>query len=137
MDLSTVQKRISLLEKYSQENRELKEMIKEELENEIKYVEAVEETKAAVNKRKQIKDEILANGPNQKMLETIKSNSEEIATLREILSSELMQVYEENKTDEIADENGENRKFKINVKLLPKGVKLDKRDNLGQYTRDE
>jgi len=133
MDIAAIQKRISLLEKYTQENREMKEMIKEELENDLSYVEVTEEAKATAEKKKRLKEEILAAGPNQKLLDTIKSNTEEIGLLKEILSAELIQVYTENKTDEITDESGESRKFKLNVKLLPKGVKDDSRDGLGRY----
>jgi len=137
MDISAIRKRISSIEKYTQENREMKEMIKEELENDLRYVESVEELKAAAQKKKQLKEEILATGPNQKIVETIKSNSEEIGLLRDILSAELIEVYAENKTDEITDEAGESRKFKINVKLLPKGAKDDSRDGLRRYTNEE
>ena len=137
MDMAAIQKRISLLEKYTQENREMKEMIKEELENDLGYVELVEEAKAIAEKKKRLKDEILAAGPNQKLADTIKSNTEEIGLLREILSAELIQVYTENKTDEITDEAGQSRKFKINVKLLPRGVKDDDRDNFGRYTDEK
>lgn len=137
MDIGAIQKRISLLEKYTTENREAKQMIKEELENDLSYLETVEEVKASVAKRKKLKDDILAQGPNQKLLATIKSNNEEISLLKEILSTELMQVYEENKTDEIADADGESRKFKINVKLLPKGARTESRDGFGKYSRNE
>ena len=134
MDITAIQKRISMLEKYTQENREMKEMIKEELENDLRYVEITEEAKAVAEKKKRLKEEILAAGPKQKLADTIKSNTEEIGLLKEILSAELIQVYTENKTDEITDESGESRKFKLNVKLLPKGAKDDSRDGLGRYT---
>ena len=137
MDISAIQKRISLMEKYMTETREAKQMIKEELENDMTYLEAAEEVKAAVAKRKRLKDEILSQGPNQKLLDTIKSNKEEISLLREILSTELIQVYQENKTDEIADESGESRKFKINVKLLPRGARLDNKEIYDKYGSNE
>lgn len=137
MDISAIQKRISLMEKYLTETREAKQMIKEELENDMTYLEAAEEVKAAVAKRKRLKDEILSQGPNQKLQDTIKSNKEEISLLREILSTELIQVYQENKTDEIADESGESRKFKINVKLLPRGARSDSREIYDKYGSNE
>ncbi|MFA7253726.1 MAG: hypothetical protein WC107_04170 [Patescibacteria group bacterium] len=127
MDIATIQKRIEQLEKLEQEFKINKEMLKGELENEVTYLEVAEEVKAAVQKRKQIKDEILSKGPNQEVVSNIKSTQEEIGTLKEILSAELTEIYRENQTDEIAG-----RKFKINAKLLPK--KGEFRNDYGQFT---
>jgi len=121
MDLSTVQKRIEQLEKLQEEVKISREMLKGELENEPEFVEASDEAKAVTQKRKQIKFEILARGPNQQILATIKENQEEINTTKEILSAELMEYYEESKTDEFAD-----RKFKVEATLLPKKFSYDK-----------
>lgn len=134
MDLAQIAKRISLLEKYSKEIRDAKEMLKEELLNDEAFVEAEKEATEANNKKKKIKDEIFAKGPNQKLLAEIKGNAEEITLLREILSAELVQVYKETDAEEILDQDGEARKFKLNVKLAPKkGVNHD-RDNFGKFT---
>jgi hypothetical protein len=129
-DLNMIQKRIDQLEKLQEEVRVSKEMLKGELENDLSYLESVEEVKASSQKRKQKKDEILGSGPNQEVLKNIKDNQEEIGTLKEILSTELMQVYQENKTDQIAD-----RKFVISVRLLPKKSTYDKRNSFGQYSQ--
>lgn len=136
MDIASIQKRISLIEKYTLEVREAKEMLKDELENEPLYLESVAEVKAATQKRKLIKDEILARGPNQKLMEGIKNNNEELATLRDILSVELSQYFRENNAEEIPSENGENLKFKVVARLLPKNAKSSDRDNFGKYTKD-
>lgn len=136
MDIAQIQKRISLLEKYSKEIRDAKEMLKEELENSPEYMEALEEADQANTKKKRIKEEILGKGPNEKLAREIKSNSEETTLLKEILSAELMEVYKESDSDEITDADGESRKFKIQVKLLPKGAKLQKRDFSGKYSNE-
>lgn len=138
MDITVIQKRISQLEKFTHEIREAKQMIKEELENDLSYLEAAEEVKAATAKRKQIKDTILSQGANQKLVETIKHNNEEIGLLKDILSAELFEIYQENKSDEFADENGESRKFKVLARLLPKGARsYDERDNYGKYSNSD
>lgn len=137
MDLSVIQKRIAELEKLQEENRISREMLKGELENEMPYLEAVEEVKAAVVKRKQIKDEILSKGANQEVVVNIKNNQEEIKTLRDILSAELAQLYSEQKIDEVTDASGETRKFKVNVKLLPKRATYDQRNAFGQYSKED
>lgn len=127
-DIATIQKRIEQLEKLKEEVKISKEMLKGELENDLAYLEIAEEVKAGTQKKKQIKDEIIGKGPNQEILATVKNNLEEISTLNEILSTELMDFYQENKTDEILD-----RKFKVTVKLMPKKGNYDKRNTFGQY----
>jgi hypothetical protein len=133
MDVATIQKRIDQLEKLNEEVRINKEMLKGELENEPAYLEASEEVKGVTQKRKQIKDEILGKGPNQEVLANIKSSMEEITTLRDILSAELTEYYQENNSDEIIDASGIARKFKISVKLMPKKAGYEKRNGFGQY----
>ena len=130
MDIATIQKRIDTLEKLEAEVKTSKEMLNGELDNEEEYVQASEENKAAVTKRKQIKDQILSRGANQKILIDIKENQEEIQTLKEILSAELMEYYQKNNTDEVGD-----RKFKVSVRLLPR--KGEYRNNFGQYSEGE
>ncbi len=137
MDIATIQKRIDLLEKYQEEVRNAKDMLQGELENSDEYLKVADEVKEITQKRKQIKDEILATGPNQKLLADIKSNTEEISTLKEILSVELVQIYTENKSDEFNDANGEPRKFKLSVKLLPKKGFFQNRNFDGRYEKDE
>ena len=131
MGIEGIQKRIALIEKYEEEIRVAKEMLKGELENSPEYLQSEEEVKEVQNKKKKIKEEILASGPNQKLTADIKHNTEEIATLREILSAELVQVFKESDTDEIQDASGEARKFKVSIKLAPK--KGQGRDDSGRY----
>lgn len=84
--------------------------------------------------KKRLKEEIMARGANQKLAAEIKQNTDETTLLKEILSAELVEVHKENETDEIADANGEMRKFKNTAKLLPKGFKFERRDSFGKYT---
>lgn len=112
--------RISEIEKYREEIRIGRETLKAALEDDPEYVEAAEAAKLAAQKKKQLRDKIWSSQEHQALLAMIKENSEEIATLEEILTTELMQVFKEQNVDEVADENGEPRKFKVTVKLLPK-----------------
>lgn len=120
MDIETIKKRIAQLEKLQQEVKINKEMLKGELENDQRYIDASTVVKEATGKRKQIRDEILAHGPNQEIVARVKEDTEEIVTLKEILSAELMEYYSVNKSDEVVDGAGQTRKFVVNVKLLPK-----------------
>lgn len=117
MEIGQIQKRIEMIEKLQREVRDSKEILKGELENDQNYVEAFEEAKEAANKKKRIKQEIENQGSNKQMLVDIKENTEELGTLKEILSAELIEYYSTNKSDEITDANGEIRKFKFSVKL--------------------
>lgn len=137
MDITSIQKRISLIEKLTKEIRDANEMLKDELENEPAYTEAADEAKAASNKKKQIKDEIIARDGNQKLVDTVKANSEELATLKEILSAELAQLYRSDNIEEITDADGQSRKLKVAIRLLPKNAKDNNRDNFGKYTSEE
>ena len=125
------------MEKYEEEIRTAKEMLQGEMENSLEYLEAVEEAKEVTKKKKLIREEILNSGPNQKLCADIKANTEEIKTLKEILSVELMQVYKESDSDLINDANGDPRKFKVTVRLLPKKGVFQNRDNFGQYEADK
>ncbi len=134
METGQIQKRIAMLEKAAKEIRDAREMLKEELENDPVYVEAVKEANEANSKKKRIKEEIMNRGANKKLIDEIKENNEEISTLKEILSAELVQIYEEDKIDEVTDQYGEVRKFQVLAKLLPKKGNFQRRDNDGKYT---
>jgi len=138
MNIEQIQKRIGILEKMTKEIKDAKEMLKEELENDPVYVEAQEDYDEANAKKKLVKEEILRRGPNLKLSEDIKANSDEIKTLKEILSAELTQVWGESQSDEITDHNGEVRKFQVGAKLLPKKGNFDfDRDHEGKFTPSE
>jgi len=133
MNIEQIQKRIGTLEKTAKDVKDAKDMLKDELENDDAYAEACEDYDKASEKKKLIKEEILRRGPNMKLSEDIKANSEEIKTLKEILSAELTQVWEESKSDEITDHTGEVRKFQISAKLLPRKGSGFNRDNEGKF----
>jgi hypothetical protein len=131
LDLATIQRRIELIEKYEAEIKTAKEMIKNDLENDPEYIKASEEAKEVLSKKRNSKEIIYAKAEIQKLLRDVKDNVEEIATLKDILSQELMQLYEESRADEIEDSGGEVRKFKIFAKLLPKRKAIyDKYDDM-------
>lgn len=138
MNIEQIQKRIGMLEKMSKEVKDAREMLKEELESDSSYIQAMEDYDEANSRKKLVKDEILRRGPNLKLSEDIKANTEEIKTLKEILSAELTQVWGESQKDEITDQNGEIRKFQVGAKLLPKkGAGGFDRDSEGKFVADE
>jgi len=130
-DFAAIEKTIESLEKYKEEIRIAQEMLKGELENDPLYVEASEKAKETATTKKRIKEEILNAGPNAKIVEDIKYNTEEISTLKEVLSAQLVDFYSKSGTDQIAD-----RKFVVSAKLLPKNAKGDKRNFKGQFSEE-
>lgn len=130
-DLVSIERTIERLEKFKEEIRIAQEMLKGELENDDSFQEATEAAKEATAAKKRIKDEILSKGPNAKIVDDIKYNREEISTLREVLSAELIDLYSKSGSDEVA-----NRKFVVSAKLLPKNSKGEKRNEIGQYTKE-
>lgn len=133
----TVPRRIEQIETLEKENREARLMLKESLENDPIYLESIEEVRSATLKRQKIKNAILAKNENQKIQAGVKENIEELGTLRDILSLELMKIYQEKQTDEIVDQFGEPRKFKIFAKLLPRKKRYDERDEEGKYSSSQ
>jgi len=135
MDLEMMRTRMSQIDELEEENRKARELIKDQLENDETFKDASEKAKEAQKEKRRIKDSILAESQN--VVEDIRANNEEISTLKEILSAELVEYYNQKKTDEIADKSGETRKFKIVVKLVPKKLAYDNRDIEGKYTKDD
>ncbi|MEI6039756.1 MAG: hypothetical protein WCP93_00130 [Candidatus Berkelbacteria bacterium] len=135
MDVSIIKERMEQLETFKNENKIAREALKNELENDTDYLAVCEEIKALMDKKKRIKDAIWAKAETQKLISDIKENRDELGTLEEILSSELMEYFSDHKTNEIEDQKGEVRKFKVVAKLLPKKNKTDdeSRDTDGKY----
>lgn len=117
MNIPEIQKRIELLDKLVNENKISNEMLKSELETDPAYNEAQSAWKELNTKKKHIKEAILATGSNKELVDKIKENQEEINAAKEILTQELMQVYQTSKSNEIEDATGQIRKFKLNCHL--------------------
>jgi len=120
MDMSAIRNRIKMIEDLEAENRASNELLKSALDNEPAYTDVAKEAKEILARRKRIKEEVLGQVGNEKVVEDIKANKEEISTLLEILSAELAEYYTKEKTDEIEDSSGQKRKFKVLVRLMPK-----------------
>jgi len=135
MEIANIQKRIDQIDKLEIEAKTLSEYLKSELENDEIYKDANEKVKEATANKKKIKDQILSQNANQEQLAKIKESADEISTLKQILSVELMEFYQESKNDFVPDaRGGEPRKFVLTARLLPKKNYRQGRDNFGQYS---
>lgn len=120
MSLEKIQKRIKILEKYKEENKKSREMIKDTLESDDKYQEALETSKQAAKLKKEIKERIMEQ-PNMEELQwKIKENREEIKINNQILAQELSQYMQKTNSNQIEDDTGEIRTFEMSVKLSRK-----------------
>ena len=137
MDLNVIRQRIKMVEDLEDENRISKDLLKSALENSTQFAEAEEAVKEAAKRKKQLKDQIFAEAEVKKTSDDIKANNEEIKTMKEILSAELFEYHQKNKTDEIEDESGMPRKFKVTVRLMPRPGRHEDRDDVGRYTKSE
>jgi len=133
MDIAIVRERMGQVETFKNQNKIAREALKNELENNPEYLAVCEEMKALADKKKRMKEAIWSQAETQKIAADIKENNTEIGTLEEILSAELVEYYQDAKTDEIKDQDGEVRKFKLIAKILPKKAKYDDRDIDGKY----
>jgi len=118
MEISQIQTRIAELEKNQAEIKAAKEAIKQQLENDLEYVQAREEAKLVNTKKKHIKDMILNLPENQKYVEEIKNNTQDLSVLKDILSAELLDFYQKSNKEEFPDAEGKIRKFKIGATLI-------------------
>ena len=133
MDLGVIKERIGIIERLEQENRVSRELLKDVLENSETYKDVAAKAKESATEKKRIKDTIMSEPENKSAVESIRENMEEISTLKEILSAELMEFYQEKKTDEIEAADGTPRKFKISIKLTRKSAPYEERDHIGQF----
>ena len=114
-----------MIDDLDEENKKSKELLKSALDNDTEYEQVAREAKEVLSKRRRIKEKIMEEPGNKKVSEDIKANKEEIETLQEILSAELVEYYTKNKTDQIEDSSGVQRKFKLVVKFLPKNSNFE------------
>jgi hypothetical protein len=125
MDIEQIKRRIEIIDKLQKQIKDAKAMLADALENDSEYQKVAEEAKVANSKKKQLKDEVFNVSGNKQIVNEIKENSEEIVTLKEILSEELIEYREQNKTETIEDIDGKLRYFKLSVKLVNKQGEFD------------
>jgi hypothetical protein len=119
MDIGQIQKRIASIEELRDSIKVAQDAIKNALDNDAMYKEATQQAKEINTKKKKIKDDILNQAENREFVDKVKDVKDEISTLEELLSYELVEYSQQNNTDMIQGKDGLVRKFKIRVQLLP------------------
>lgn len=120
MDIGEIQKRLQKIDELQGELKVAKDMLKDALDNDAGFQEAVEEAKVGNDKKKKIQNDIYNLSENKKVILDMKATKEEISTLKEILSEELIEYRNQHKTESIRLADGQMRVFKFSVKLSPK-----------------
>ncbi len=119
MEIASIQKRIATIEQLKEDMKVANEAIKNALDNDAVYQSAVKESKEINTKKKRVREDIVNQAENREFMEKIKDIKEEIGTLEELLSYELVEYSQKNNTDMIEGNDGLVRKFKIHVRLVP------------------
>ena len=117
MDLEQLQRRIEQLENSQNEMKQLKVTLEDALKEDQRYQEVDLESREVATKKKRIKDEVWSQPTYRDALQKIKEIKEEMIDINDILSHELLEWRQENKSDEIVGADGTPRKLKINVRL--------------------
>jgi len=120
MDKEQIKDRLQKVDELNAQIKVAKEMLRDALDNDSVYQQTEEETKLARDKKKNLVNEIYNQPENRKIVDEIKATREEIATLKEILSEELIEYRNQHKTESIEGHDGQVRIFKFSVKLSPK-----------------
>ena len=118
MAVEDIQQRLAEIEAEKEKVSTLKDMLKNALENDIPYQEAAAEQKDWSAKAKKAKEDAYAAANGDEIQEEISEINEKIKSLQELLSYELVQYYEQYRTNEFTDLNGNTRRFKVGASLV-------------------
>lgn len=120
MDLSQIAKRTSQIDELTEKIKEQKGMLKAELDNDEAFAEISEKVKDLSEQKKALREQILAKEVNQQIYFECEENSEELKTLKEILTVELVEYYRKNNSNEFLDSHGVKRQFVLKAHLAKK-----------------
>lgn len=120
MDRQQIIERLQKLDDLNGKIKVAKEMLADALDNDATYQEVEDVAKQASDKKKKLTNEIYNLPENRKAVDEVKVAREEIATLKEILSEELIEYRNQHKTESIEGPDGQMRVFKFSVKLSAK-----------------
>lgn len=118
MAVEDIQQRLAEIEDERGKVATLKDMLKNALESDIPYQEAYAEQKDWAAKAKKAKEAAYAAANGDNIQEEIADINEKIKSLQELLSYELVQYYEQYKTNEFTDLEGNTRRFKVGASLV-------------------
>ncbi|MEK7595811.1 MAG: hypothetical protein AAB443_04475 [Patescibacteria group bacterium] len=117
MELTSIQKRIQIIEGLQKELQVLSNMLKETYENDPQFQKAEEENSKVREETKVAKNKVEEKESVKKILTDMKEKRDDIKEAQETLSLELIEYYRKNSVLTVEDGDGKVREMKISVKL--------------------
>ncbi len=117
IEISSIQKRIQIIEDLTKELKTLSDMVKDTMQNDPNFAKAEEEKAKMREEAKVAKNKVEDKAEVKRMLSDMKEKRDEIKEAKETLSLELIEYYRQNTLLTIEDGDGKVREMKISVKL--------------------
>ena len=111
--MSTLIKRLGIIAKLKTELKELDQMIKDAQDSDSELSEAKDQKQQATRDYSVVKERLLNEPGNAKLVEQIKQIKSELADEKEILAQELAVYFSKEGKSEIAMPDGKTVRFKL------------------------
>lgn len=119
MDITSISKRIEIVENLKKEKQTAKEMLDDSLINDDEYRKLKLQLESMQGDLKAKKAEIIARSENEKVIFKYKEINQELKEERETLALELIEFYRQTQGTEIESLDGTRLKLKFSAKLIP------------------
>lgn len=119
--MSTLEKRIGIIEKLKKEVNEAQAMLADALENDSRYQEAHDKQRESAKDTNLVKSQVMNEPGNAKLQEKIKELRKEMGEEKRILAQELAVYFSKEGRSEITLPDGSKFEFKLSASLTRRG----------------
>lgn len=119
--MSSLAKRIGIIEKLKKELNEIQGMLSDALENDSHYQEAREKQQGAARDANLVKSQVMNEPANAKLVGKQKELRQEMAEEKRIMAQELAVYFSKEGRSEIELEDGTKFTFKLSASLFRRG----------------
>lgn len=119
--MSSLGKRIGMLEKLKKELNEVQGMLSDALENDSRYQEVKEKQQAAARDANLVKSQVMNEPANAKLVTKQKEIRQEMGEEKRIMAQELAVYFSKEGRSEIELEDGSKFSFKLSASLFRRG----------------
>ncbi len=119
--MSTLNKRIAMIEKMKKELNEVQAMLADALENDSKYQEVKAKQQEATRDANLVKSQVMNEPANAKLQEKQKQIRQEMGEEKRFLAQELAVYFSKEGRSEIELEDGSKFSFKLSASLFRRG----------------
>lgn len=117
MEMSSIHKRIEIIEELRNELKTLSEMLKDTLQNDPSFAKAEEEKTKIKEATSVAKNKVMEKTDVKNILGQMKEKKDDIKEAQDTLSLELIEYYRQNSVLTIEDAKGRVREMKFSVRL--------------------